>query len=138
MGGLGREADELTPVVWFWLLRRNVSFGCGCRMLSCKIAWEYFRIITMACQARTIVQQRVMLLPSYFASKSLSRWLGAWPVIFGIAPLVMLFYLFNVLCVRRVWTQESLAQRVTASAAFLLVVEEFLEEKLEWMLVFQF
>jgi hypothetical protein len=29
---------------------------------SCRIAWEYFRVITMACQASTIVQQRAMLI----------------------------------------------------------------------------
>ncbi|GAB7322989.1 hypothetical protein MBLNU13_g05519t1 [Cladosporium sp. NU13] len=43
---------------------------------SCKIAWEYFRIITMACQSSTIVHQRAMLMSSYLVSKSLGRWLG--------------------------------------------------------------
>ena len=105
---------------------------------SCKIAWEYFRVITMACQASTFVQQRVMLISSSFVSTSLSRWLGVWPGLIAVALLVMLLHLFNVLCVRRIWTRESLAGRVTASAAIFLAVGGLLKEKLEWLLILQF
>lgn len=105
---------------------------------SCEIAWEYFRIVATACQASTMVQQKVMLVSSYFVSKSLGRWLGVWPGIVAVALLVTLLHLFNVLCVRRIWRPESLAGRVTASAAIFLTVGGFLEEKLEWLLILQF
>ena len=105
---------------------------------SGQIAWDYFRIITMACQASAFVQQRVMLISSCFVSGSLGRWLGVWPGIITVALLVMLMHLFNVLCVRRIWRPKSLAERVATSAALFLTVGGFLKEKLEWLLILQF
>lgn len=105
---------------------------------SGQIAWDYFRITTMACQASAFVQQRVMLISSCFVSKSLSHWLGVWPGIVAVALLVMLLHLFNVLCVRRIWRPESLAERVATSAALFRIVGGFLKEKLEWLLILQF
>lgn len=105
---------------------------------SGQIAWDYFRIITMACQASAFVQRRVMLISSCFVSKSLGHWLGVWPGIVAVALLVMLLHLFNVLCVRRISRPESLAERVATSAALFLIVGGFLKEKLEWLLILQF
>ena len=105
---------------------------------SCRIALDYFRIATMAYQASAVVQQKLTLVSSYFLLNPFSRWLGACPSFVAIALLVLLLHLFNVLCVRRVWTRESLAERVAASAAFVTVVGEFLESSLEWILDLQF
>ena len=92
----------------------------------------------MAYQASAVVQQKVTLISSYFLSKSLSHWLGVCPGFVAIALLVLVLHLFNILCVRRVWTRETLAERVAASATFFTVVGEFLETSLEWILDFQF
>jgi hypothetical protein len=100
---------------------------------SGKILWDYFRITTLACQASAIVRQIIRSIPSYFVAKQLSPWLGLWLGIFAIALLALLLHLFNVLFVRRIWTWESLAKRVAASAAVFFVVGEFLETNLEWM-----
>ena len=105
---------------------------------SCKIAWEYFRVTTMACQASTVVQQRVMLISSCLVLKSRGHWLGVWPGIVAVSLLVTLLHLLNVLCVRRIWRPESLAERVATSAALFLTVGGFLKEKLEWLLILQF
>lgn len=105
---------------------------------SGRIAWDYFRITTMACQASAFVQQRVMMISSCFVSRSLGRWLGVWPGIIAVALLVMLLHLFNVLCVRRTWRPKSLAERVATSATLFLTVGGFLKEKFEWLLILQF
>ena len=104
---------------------------------SCKIAWDYFRIVLMACQASAVVQQKIMLISPYFATTGLSILFGLWLDIVAVALFVVLLHLFNVLCVRRMWAQESLAERVAASATFFLAVGGFLREKLEWMLIVQ-
>jgi hypothetical protein len=102
---------------------------------SCKIAWDYFRILLMACQASAVVHQKIMLISPYFATVELSRLFGLWLDIVAVALLVMLLHLFNVLCARRIWARESLAERIAASAAFFLAVGEFLKENLEWALI---
>lgn len=104
---------------------------------SCKIAWDYFRIVLMACQASAVVQQKITLISPYFATTELGIMVGLWLDIVAVALLVMLLHLFNVLCVRRMWAQESLAERVAASAAFFLAVGGFLKESLEWVLIVQ-
>lgn len=104
---------------------------------SSKIAWEYFRVTIMACQGSTIAQQKLTLILSYLLPKTLSLRLGACPGIVAIAILALLLHLFNVLCVRRVWTRESLAERVAASAARFMMVGETLEMILDWMLTLQ-
>jgi len=100
---------------------------------SCKIAWQYFRVTIMVCQASAVVQQKLTLTSSYLLSEPLSRRFGAFSGIVAITLLVLLLHLFNVLCVRRVWTRESLTERVAASAALFVIFEEFLETSLDWM-----
>jgi hypothetical protein len=104
---------------------------------SCKIAWDYFRIVLMACQASAVVHQKIMLISPYFATAELSSLFGLWLDIVAAALLVMLLHLFNVLCARRIWARESLAERIAASAALFLAVGEFLKENLEWALIVQ-
>jgi len=104
---------------------------------SCKIAWVYFRIATMACQASVGFQQKFASFMSFLPMSELGSWLGAWPGTIALALFVLALHLFNVLCVRRILTQESLANRVDASAAIFLGVGSFLKEKLEWMLILQ-
>jgi len=104
---------------------------------SCKIAWVYFRIATMACQASVGFQQTFASFMSFLPMSQLGSWLGAWPGTIALALVVLLLHLFNILCVRRSLTQESLAERVNASAAIFLGAGSFLKEKLEWMLLLQ-
>lgn len=104
---------------------------------SGKIAWDYFRITTMACQASAIVRQIIRSIPSHFVTKELSPWLGLWLGIAAIALIALLLHLFNTLCVRRVWTRESLAERAAASAAVSLIVAEILETSIERFSVIQ-
>jgi hypothetical protein len=67
---------------------------------SCKIAWVYFRITTMACQASIEFQQKFASLSSFLPVNQLGCWLGAWPGTVALALLVLLLHLFNVLCLR--------------------------------------
>jgi len=116
----------------------TVRARLGLLRTSSKIAWQYFRVATMVCQASALVQQKFTLISSYLLPKALSLRLGACPGIVAIALLALLLHLFNVLCVRRVWTQESLAERVVASAAVFMIVGEFLEMSLDRMMNLQF
>jgi hypothetical protein len=84
---------------------------------SCKIAWQYFRVTTMACQAITVIQQKLTLVSFNLFPEILSRRLGACSGIVAVVLLAFLLHLFNVLCVCRIWTPESLAERAAASAA---------------------
>jgi hypothetical protein len=52
-------------------------------------------------------------------------------VIVAIVLLALLLHLFNVLGVRRIWTRESLATIIAASAAVFLIVGVFMEMSLE-------
>jgi hypothetical protein len=105
---------------------------------SSKIACQYLRVTIMVCQASAVAQQKLILTSSHLLPKALSSRLGACPDIVAIALLALLLHLFNVLCVSRVWTRESLAERVAASAAVFMIVGEFLETKLDWMFNLQF
>lgn len=105
--------------------RHDLMRTCG------KIAGDYFRITAMACQASAIVRQIIRSIPSYFVTKELSPWLGLWLGIAAIVLIALLLHLFNTLCVRRIWTRESLAERVAASAAVSLIVAEILETSIE-------
>jgi hypothetical protein len=105
---------------------------------SCRIAWEYFMFTTMACRATIVVQQKLALLSSHLLPKALSHGFGACAGMVAIALLAVLLHLFNVLCVRRVWTRDPLVERVAASAADLKVVREFLEASLGWMMIYNF
>lgn len=89
-------------------------------LTSCKIAGEFFQIAAMACQTSARVQQEITSISSFITSGKFGVWLGVWPGIVAFALFVLLLHLFNVLFVRRMLTQESLAERVTASAALFL------------------
>lgn len=102
---------------------------------SCKIAGQFFQVAVMACQASVGVQQKISSFSSYVVEEQLGIWLGIWPGVIAVTFFFVLLHLFNVMFVRRFGTRESLAERVTASAAMFLAVGAALKNRLEWMLV---
>ena len=69
---------------------------------SCKTAWVYFRITTMACQASIGFQQKFASTSSFLPFDQVGCRFGAWPGTVASALLVLLLHLFNVLCLRRI------------------------------------